>query len=98
MPNEILVVFLNGSNYDYRFIVKELANVFKDTLNVFRKILKKVQKFYIPIEKEIRKVDKDGNENIIKNSSKIKCIDSARFVANLLSNLVDNLAEEIHQI
>ena len=26
VPNEIPVVFHNGSNYDYHFIVKELAN------------------------------------------------------------------------
>ena len=29
LPNEILVVFDNGSNYDYHFIIKELANEFK---------------------------------------------------------------------
>ena len=29
MPNEITVVFCNGSNYDYYFIVKELANEFE---------------------------------------------------------------------
>ena len=29
MPNEITVVFYNGSNYDYYFIVKELANEFE---------------------------------------------------------------------
>ena len=26
MPNEILVVFHNGSNHDYHFILKELVN------------------------------------------------------------------------
>ena len=26
LPNEILVDFHNGSNYDYHFIIKELAN------------------------------------------------------------------------
>ena len=28
MPNEIPVVFHNGSNHDYDFIIKELANDF----------------------------------------------------------------------
>ena len=29
VPNQIPVVFHNGSNYDYHFIIKELANKFK---------------------------------------------------------------------
>ena len=29
MPSEILVVFHNGTNYDYHFIIKELANEFE---------------------------------------------------------------------
>ena len=29
VPNEISVVFHNGSNYDYHFIIKELANEFE---------------------------------------------------------------------
>ena len=49
------------------------------------------------IEKEIRKVDKDGNEDIITISYKIKFTDSARFMPSSLSNLVNNLAEGIHK-
>ena len=30
VPNEISVVFHNGSNYDYHFIIKELANEFEE--------------------------------------------------------------------
>ena len=36
------------------------------------------------IEKEIRKVDNDGNEDIVTISYKIKFIDSARFMASSL--------------
>ena len=50
------------------------------------------------IEKEIRKVDKDGNEDVTTISYKIKFIDSAGFMASSLSNLVDNLAEGIKNI
>ena len=32
MPNEILVVFHNGLNYDYPFVIKELPNAFKGKL------------------------------------------------------------------
>ena len=30
VPNKIPVVFHNGSNYDYQFIIKELANEFAE--------------------------------------------------------------------
>ena len=49
------------------------------------------------MKKEITKTNKDGNESgneII--SYEIKFIDSAWFMASSLSNLVDNLTEEIH--
>ena len=50
------------------------------------------------IEKEIWKVNKDCNEDIITISYKIKFIDSARIMASLLSNLADNLTEGIHEV
>ena len=33
MPKEIAVVFHNGSNYDYPFIINELAKEFKGQFN-----------------------------------------------------------------
>ena len=48
--------------------------------------------------KEVAKIDKDDNESVVTISYKIKFIDSATFMASLLSNLVDNLAEGIHKI
>ena len=44
------------------------------------------------------KVDKEGNENVISISYNLKFIDSARIMASSLSNLVDNLLEQIHKI
>ena len=71
----------------------------KINLNVLEKIQKstKHRKRY-PIEKEIRKVDKDGNEDVITVSYKIKHIDNARSMACSLSNLFDNLSEGIHKV
>ena len=57
---------------------------------------KKRNIFFVPIEKEVIKIDKDGNENVISISYKIKFIDKPRFMASSSSNLVDNLAEGIH--
>ena len=52
----------------------------------------------VPTEKEVIKIDKDINEIVITISYKKKIIDSERFIATSLSNLVDNLTEEIQKI
>ena len=44
------------------------------------------------------KIDKVGNESVETISHKIKFINSVRFIATSLSNLVDNLAEGIHKV
>ena len=54
--------------------------------------------FSVPIEKEITKIDKDGNKSVVTISYKTKIIDSTRFMASLLSNLVDNVAEGVNKI
>ena len=61
MPNGIPVVFHNGSNYDYHFIIEELANKFEGKFECLGKNAEKYKNFSIPIEKEIIKIDKDGN-------------------------------------
>ena len=43
-------------------------------------------------------MDEDGNESVVTITYKIKFIDCARFIPTSLSNLVNNLAEEIHKI
>ena len=45
----------------------------------------KVEKFSAPIEKEVTKIDKDGNEDFVTISYKIKFVDSARFMASSLT-------------
>ena len=50
VPKEIPVVFHNGSNYDYHFIIKKLA---KET--DWKKYWKVHKTFFVPIEKEILK-------------------------------------------
>ena len=50
----------------------------------------------MPIKKEITKVDKDGNDKIMRTSYKIKFIDSFISISSSLSSLVDNLSEGLH--
>ena len=35
VPKKVSIVFHNGSNYDYHFIIKELAEEFKKTIDLF---------------------------------------------------------------
>ena len=51
----------------------------------------------VPIEKQVKRIGKKGEKD--KNlPDKLKFINSVKFIARSLSDLVDNLAEEIHKI
>ena len=58
-------------------------------LNVLGKTKKSTKPLLLQQKKEYTKIDKDGNKSVVN---------SARFMASSLSNLVDNLAEGIHKI
>ena len=64
MPNEIAVVFHNGSNYYYDSIIKELANEFGRQFECLGENKEKYKNFFVTIKKEITKIDKDGNESV----------------------------------
>ena len=55
VPNKIPVVFHNRSNYDYHFIMKELANEFKDKFECLGENTETQKALPVPIEKEIKK-------------------------------------------
>ena len=57
--------------------------------------MQKRTNFFRSNRKKKKTTDKDGNESVVTISCKIKFIDSARFIASLLSSLVDNFAEGI---
>ena len=55
MPYEIPVVFHNGSNFDYHFIIKELAKTFE---REFERHWKKTEKYKTcsdPLEQKLQK-------------------------------------------
>ena len=78
MPNEISVVFHNGSNYYYHFIIKELPDEFEGKFGCLGENTEKYKTFPVPIEKEVTKTDKDGNEKVVTTSYKTKFIE--RFI------------------
>ena len=98
VPKKVLIVFYNGFNNDYHFIIKELAEEFKKQFTYLGGNTKKYITFTVPIEIEVTRNDKNGEE-IAKNISyMLQFIHSTRFMASSLSNLVNNLSEGIHRI
>ena len=65
VPNENPVIFHNGSNYDYHFIMKELANEFEEKFECVRDDTEKYETFSVPIGKEVTKIGKDGNGSVV---------------------------------
>ena len=65
VPTESPIVFHNGSNYDYHFIIIELA---EDVQGQFTEKYWKNVTFSVPIEKEVIWISKNGEE-ITKNIS-----------------------------
>ena len=78
-PKEISVV--NGSNYDYHFIIEKLTETFEEQFEWLGENTEKYITFTAPIKKK----NKNGNS------------DSVWFMTSSLSNLTDNLAEGLHQ-
>ena len=89
-------MFHNGSTYCYHFIIKELADKFEREFECLGKTTEKYITFSVPIQNEITKKDKDGNDKTTKISYKIKLFDSFRFMSSPSSNFVDNLSEGLH--
>ena len=95
---QIPIVFHNVSNYDYHSNVKELAEELEQQFNCVGENNKKYVTFTVQIEKEVTRIDKNGKEITKMISYRLQFIDSARFMASSLSNLVNNLPEGIHKI
>ena len=86
---EIPVVLHNGSTYDYHFIIKELVKEFEGNFDCLDENTEQYITFSVPLKKKIE------NKNI-EITYKIKFIDSFRFMSSLLSKLLDNLSEGVH--
>ena len=104
IPKKILVVFHNGSTYDYHFIIKQLAREFKYYLECLGENTEKCITFSVPIKKVLENDhdndnDSDNDSDNDKKNGKgkkakiityrLRFIDSCRFMQDSLSNLVD---------
>ena len=78
-------------------ILSQKVLKFEGKFNFLRENTEKYITFSVPIVKEVIKIDKTGKQIIKTISCRLQFIDSARFMASLLSNLVNNLAEGIHK-
>ena len=73
------------------FIMKKLAEKSGEQFVCLGENTEKYIAFTVPIEKEVK--------GLLKRKKALqKFIDSARFMASSLSNLINTYAEEIHQI
>ena len=66
VPEKCSIIFHNGSNYDYYFTIKELAEEFKNQFVCLGENTGKYTTSTVPIEKEVARIDKNGEE-IAKN-------------------------------
>ena len=74
--------------------LQELTNEFKGQFECLGENIKKHKTFSVPIEKEVRKIYKGDNE-ITKITIFLitEFINISKFMASLLSNLINNFAE-----
>ena len=75
-----------------------LAAEFEKQFLWFGENVEKCIVFLVPIEKELITIDKNGEEITNSMSYRLQFIDNLRFMTSLLSNLVNNLGEEISKI
>ena len=97
ITKNIPIVFHNLSSYDGHFIIKELANESDGELECLAENTEKYISFSVKINKNITKKDEDGNKKIVNTPYRLKSIDSYRFMAASLSELVDNLSNGLHR-
>ena len=81
-----------------QILLKALAKKFEVEFNCLEENTEKYKTFSALITEEVKRSGKNGEEDAKTISSKFQFIDLAEFMATSFSNLVDNLAREIHEI
>ena len=81
---EISIVFHNESNYDNHFIKEEFAEEFENQFTCLAKNIEKYITFSVPIEKEVTRIYKNGEDITKTIPYRLQLINSARFMASPL--------------
>ena len=87
-----------GQNYVYHFTIKELAKEIEGKFYLCTRTWWRIHNFFSQWQKDLLRIERNRKEISKTISYKLQFIDSARFKASLLPNLVDNLAEGIHKV
>ena len=61
LSKKIPIVFHNGSNYDYHFIIKESSEKFLKKFTCLGEKTEKYITFTVPVEKEVARINKNGD-------------------------------------
>ena len=97
--NQIADILHFNNNYNYHFIIKELVENFEGEFNCSGGKTEKYKTFWVPITKEVKRIDKNGEESKKKKTylTNYNLLIVQNFLAVSLSNFVDNLVEGIHK-
>lgn len=79
----------NESNYDYNFIIRQLAEEFKEQFGCVGENTEKYITFSVSMQQE--------NANCKAMTYKIRFINSVRFIERSLISPADNLVKELHK-
>ena len=62
IPKKLTVIFHNGINYYYRFVIKELAEEFEGQFTCLGENTEKYITFSVPVEKQTKRIGKNGEK------------------------------------
>ena len=102
IPREIHVVFHNGSNYHYHFIIKQLVREFKGNFDCLEENTEKYITFSVAIKK-IKFIDscrfmQDSLSNLVDNLSGIDNKEPENEFINYTRSMISSLSRSINKI
>ena len=76
------MAFHNGINYDFYFNIKEPAKEFEGQFNFLGENTEKYKTFSVPATKEVKRINKNGEELTKTIFYKLQFTDSVSFMAS----------------